>query len=45
MQEELDIYLKCYRDKYNKALENDESIAVTTIHTLINFIDDDWNTW
>lgn len=28
MQEELDIYLKCYRDKYNKALKSDESIAV-----------------
>lgn len=29
MQEELDIYLKCYRDKQNKALEPDESIAVS----------------
>ena len=43
MQEELDIYLKCYRDKYNRALESDESIAVS-INYLIR-LDDDWNSW
>jgi hypothetical protein len=28
MQEEMEIYLKCYRDKSNRAIEPDESIAV-----------------
>ena len=28
MQDIHNVYLKCYRDKYNKALESDESIAM-----------------
>lgn len=31
MQDELKVYLKCYRDKYNRALKHDESIAVSLI--------------
>jgi hypothetical protein len=28
MQDELNIFLKCYRDKTNRAIDPDESIAV-----------------
>lgn len=41
MQEELDVYIKCFRDRHNKALESDESIAVR--FNFINVLDDDGN--
>lgn len=28
MQDQLNVYLKCYRDKYNRALSADQSIVV-----------------
>lgn len=31
MQDQLNIYLKCFRDKYNRALKTDESIVVRKI--------------
>lgn len=38
MQEQLNVYLKCFRDKYNRALKYDESIAVRLIYYNFNFI-------
>lgn len=40
MQEELDIYMKIYRDRHNRALESDESVAVRYLYFL-SIIDDD----
>jgi hypothetical protein len=44
MQDQLNVYMKCYKDKYHKALKSDESICVSfrDFNTYYN-IDDDWN--